>query len=139
MDIKNILGGKLAKTPKKRGPKPGQKHSGQFKKGYDPRRNITGRPKLGYTLADRYRDALNEPVDPEKPDYTIGDAIIDVAINRALSGQLDAVQYIEARGFGKIPERVELHTDDGDDIDFSEWDAEDLKNYEILLKKYHQD
>lgn len=111
----------------------------QFKKGYDPRRWMGGRPKLGHTLAEKYREVFNEALDPENPDFTVGDAIIEIAVKRALKGDLAAIQYIEARGFGKVPDVVELIRDKTDEIDLTKWDADDLKKYEQLLKKYHAD
>jgi hypothetical protein len=136
MDLKNLLGGKPAKAPKKRGPKPGQKHPGQFKKGHDPRRNMYGRPKLGLTLSDMVRDALAEALDG---DYKKRDALIDIAIERAQNGEYHYLSWLFDRGYGKTPEIIELHQDDGDEVDFSKWDADDLKKYEQLLKKYHAD
>jgi len=104
----------------------------------DPRINRKGRPKLGNTLAEKYRDVGNEPVDPENPGYTVMDAAIDRVKEKALKGDLAAIAYMEARGWGKIPEVIELHTDDGDEIDFSQWSTDDLQKYEKLLKKYQE-
>jgi len=47
-----------------------------FKKGYDPNRNMKGRPKLGLTTAERIRDALNEPARGQEG-YTKFDLMVE--------------------------------------------------------------
>ena len=80
------------------------KYPSRFKKG-DPRINRKGRMKKGQSLAEKFRDALAEKVDG---DYTKLDAIIDVVMKAALKGNLPAVEFLLARGWGKLIDRVEL-------------------------------
>jgi hypothetical protein len=75
----------------------------------DPRINLSGRPKLGATLAARYRDALSEAEsDARGGEYTKLDAMIDILIGKAMEGDQRAIEYLNERGFGKVPDRLEL-------------------------------
>jgi hypothetical protein len=77
--------------------------SNSFKKG-DPRINRKGRPKIGRSISDKFRDALEEGL---TGDYTRLDSIIDAVVTKALKGDQAAIEYCLARGFGKMTERVE--------------------------------
>lgn len=75
----------------------------------DPRNNLSGRPKLGRTLAAKYRDALGEAESEARGGkYSKLDAMIDILIEKAMEGDIDAIKYLQERGFGKVPDRLEL-------------------------------
>lgn len=99
--------------------------------------NPKGRPKIGNSLAEKYRDAWSEILDSSN-DYTVGDAIIDKVIEKALKGDMKAIEYLEARGFGKILDRIEFRKPESA-INFDNLTAEELDNYEQLLDKLRGD
>lgn len=76
-----------------------------FKKG-DPKINRKGRPKLGQSIAERFRDALAEPLDKANG-YSKLDSMIDSIVTKALQGNQDAIEYCIARGYGKMIDRLE--------------------------------
>lgn len=92
---------------------PAQTSAG-FVKGYDPRRNLAGRPKVGESLAEKIRDAMAEPV--REDGYTKLDALIDEAMSRAKAGNYVLLQMLWDRGYGKVSERVELAQADKPDL-----------------------
>jgi hypothetical protein len=76
---------------------------GTFVKG-DSRINRKGRAKKGETLAEMFRDALSDKLNG---DYTKLDSLIDKVVDMALKGNQNAIEYVLARGWGKMIERVE--------------------------------
>jgi len=78
-----------------------------FVKG-DSRINRKGRPKIGNTLAERFRDALAVPLS-ETPEgnYTTFDSIVDAIVKKAMKGDLASADWLIARGWGKLIERLE--------------------------------
>lgn len=84
-----------------------QPNAGSFKKN-DPRICKTGRPKLGKTLAAKFRDALSEPLsETEQGAYTMFDSIVDAIVKKALKGDLASADWLIARGYGKLIDRTE--------------------------------
>lgn len=79
------------------------KHQGQFTKG-DARINRKGRPKVGESLAEKFRDAMAERL---TGDYTKLDSLIDKTVDMALKGDQAALEYALARGYGKLIDRSE--------------------------------
>jgi hypothetical protein len=118
-----------------------KKHGGKhFTKGYDPRRNLSGRPKLGTTLAARYRDALMEAESEARGgEYTKLDAMIDVLMEKALDGDQRAIEYLQERGFGKVPDRLELSKESEDEkenpYDYSRLTREEVDCWLYLMRK----
>ena len=74
-----------------------------FTKG-DARINRKGRPKKGESITEKFEDALNEKLNG---DYSNLDSIIDAVMKKALKGDLAAADWIIARGYGKLIERIE--------------------------------
>lgn len=93
--------------------------SGSFKKG-DARINRKGRPKVGESLSEKFRDAMAERL---TGDYTKLDSLIDTTIAKALKGDQVALEYCLARGFGKMVDRVEA-TNVNQNYDFTHLDLE---------------
>lgn len=107
----------------------GTANSGSFKKG-DPRINKKGRPKKGESIAEKFRDAMAERFTEEG--YSKLDSIIDAVIKKALQGNLDAIEFCIARGYGKMIDRIEA-TNTNKNFDFSNLSMEDrLKLHEML-------
>lgn len=79
-------------------------NSGRFVKG-DPRINRNGRPKRGESLGEKFRDALEEKING---DYSKLDAIIDKLADMALEGNQAAIEYMLARGWGKMIDKIEI-------------------------------
>ena len=103
-------------------------NKGTFVKG-DKRINRKGRPKLGNTLADKFRDAFGEV---ESGDYTKLDSAIDKVVTMAQQGNLAALDYALARGWGKLIDRVETNNNNKN-YDFSNLPMQDrLKLLELL-------
>src|SRR5512146_2519184 len=88
------------------GSKKGDGRSGRFKPG-DPRINRKGRPKLGTSLAEQIRDALQEQLN-EETGYNNLHLLIDIAIRRAKAGNTRMLDWLTDHGYGKAPERVEF-------------------------------
>ena len=81
-----------------RGVKPGQRHSGQFKAGHDPRRPTSGQISNGMTLAKLARtdtelayNTLREQLDHKDPNI-----------------RRKAAEYILERGWGRAPASLEI-------------------------------
>ena len=119
--------------------KPKRKHGGKpFAKGNDPRKNLSGRPKLGLTLSAKYRDALLEAESEARGgEYTKLDALIDVLMEKALEGDQRAIEYLQERGFGKVPDRLELSKDESEktQLDLSALTNEELEVFQDLYLK----
>jgi uncharacterized protein YecT (DUF1311 family) len=103
-----------------------------FKKGYDPKRNIKGRPKLGMTTAERIRDAMNEPVKGQDG-YTKFDQMVDLAMSRANHGSYQFWDALMNRAYGKVPDKVEMQTEEKPDL--SKLTDEEIKTLMSLLAK----
>lgn len=78
----------------------------QFTRGFDPRRNLAGRPKKGKSLSEKIRAAMEEPIRDDG--YSKLDALIDEAMSRAKAGNYQMLEALWQRGYGKVPEKVEL-------------------------------
>jgi hypothetical protein len=103
-----------------------------FKKGYDPNRNYNGRPKLGMTVGERIRDAMNEPAKGQEG-YTKFDEMVDMAMSRAKKGSFGFWNALLERAYGKVPDKVEMTSEEKPDL--SLLTNEELELYAALLKK----
>lgn len=103
-----------------------------FKKGYDPNRNIKGRPKVGLTVGERIRDAMNEPAKGLEG-YTKFDEMVDMAMSRAKKGSFGFWESLMARAYGKIPDKIEMTTEEKPDL--SKLTDEEIKMFMALLAK----
>ena len=113
-------------------PKEPKKFGVAFIKGFDPRRNMTGRPKKGASLAERVRAAMDEPV-REDDGYSKMDALIDEALSRAKAGNFQFWDALMARGYGKVPDKIEVNHDEKPDL--SKLTKAELDLYTTLTKK----
>lgn len=102
-----------------------------FKKGFDPRRKV-GRRKQGETLAQRVRDAMSEPLF-EGSDYTKFDGIMDALMEKALDGDVPAIEYLHSRGWGRMANLVEINV--SQKLDLSRLTAEEYETYKVLFFK----
>ena len=94
------------------GLKPGQRHSGQFKKGHDPRRHLEG-PRSGVTkrsfqelvraeterAIDFLRDALNDPDAPYSERYKAAELLLAHGHGKPVDRQV--VATMEGGGAGR--------------------------------------
>lgn len=103
-----------------------------FKKGYDPKRNLTGRPKVGMTAAERIRDAMGEPAKGQEG-YTKFDQMVDLAMSRARRGSWQFWDALMSRAYGKVPDKIEMSNEEKPDL--SRLTNEELATYAALLKK----
>lgn len=103
-----------------------------FKKGYDPKRNMKGRPKLGQTTAERIRDAMNEPANGMEG-YTKFDEMVDMAMARAKKGSWQFWDALMNRAYGKVPDKVEMQTEEKPDL--SKLTDEEIETLMALLAK----
>lgn len=101
------------------------RNSTSFVKG-DPRINRKGRTKVGESLAEKFRDAMTEKLNG---DYSKLDSLIDTVVTKALKGNLQAVEFVLARGWGKMIERIETNNTNKN-YDFTNLSME--KRLEIL-------
>ena len=107
-----------------------EKRKGQFAKG-DKRINRKGRPHKGLTFAEWVRDALESP--DEKSGRRKVDDLIDEAMKRALKGQFQFWDALTARGYGKVPEKVEMTTEQK--VDLSKLTTEEIEMLKKLMEK----
>ena len=105
-----------------------------FVKG-DSRINRKGRPKKGESIAEKFRDALAERLNG---DYSKLDSMIDKVVEKALKGDQQAIEFVIARGWGKMIDRIELTPKPQHDL--SKLSDEELEHLEEIQRKLaHQD
>lgn len=109
---------------------PGKPPSKPFTKG-DPRINRKGRPLKGLTFAEWVRDAMESP--DEKSGRRKVDDLIDEAIRRAMKGNFQFWDALVARGYGKVPEKIELNQDEKPDL--SKLTKEEIETWKLLIAK----
>jgi hypothetical protein len=103
--------------------------NGKFAKG---KKGGPGRPKLGYVLADVFREKLNEP-DNLLPHISKFDRILRTLINNAILGDVPSIQIILNRVYGKEIDVIKL--DKTPDINLADFTDEELILYRKLLDK----
>jgi Family of unknown function (DUF5681) len=110
----------------------------EFKKGVSG--NPHGRPKGSTERALKYQKALNAISKGRgKPiDWTNQDAILEAIMRKAKKGNLACVQYIEACAYGKLPERVEV-TSENVNYNFDNIPLEERKALLKALKNARND
>jgi len=72
-----------------------------FQSGFDPRRNVNGRP-VGKTARNEFAEILNRKID-ESSGRTIGDALAEKIIKMALGGDQQMIKMIWEYMDGKPP------------------------------------
>jgi len=79
-----------------------------LKKGYDPNRNMKGRPK---SIVTELNELLSDRIQDQKSGKYIdkGRAILDVLITKGLRGDIRAIQEILDRLYGKAKQEIDLH------------------------------
>lgn len=87
------------------------KHLKPFKKGYDPRRTLTGAsPNPIVTDIKKYiRERLSEPIS-EESNITKLDAIAQRMLHEAGKGNIKAIELAMAYGYGKPMQQVDVTT-----------------------------
>jgi hypothetical protein len=103
-----------------------------FKKGFDPKRNLKGRPKVGMTVGERIRDAMNEPARGQEG-YTKFDLMVDDAISRAHHGSYQFWDALMARAYGKVPDKIEMQSEEKPDL--SKLTNDEIATLMALLEK----
>lgn len=103
-----------------------------FKKGFDPNRWLKGRRKLGQTMAERIRDAMNEPAKGDEG-YTKFDELVDIALAHARKGSFSYWESLMNRAYGKVPDKIEMANEDKPDL--SLLTKEELDALTVLLEK----
>jgi len=101
-----------------------------FKKN-DPRINRKGRTPLGTTLAEYLRKIIEETDNGKK--QSIADEMMMMAIARAKRGQFQYWDAIMNRAYGKVPDKVEMNTQEKPDL--SKLTKEELETWMQLLQK----
>lgn len=93
--------------------------------------NRKGRPKVGLTLAEMIRDAM-ESTDPKTNRQKV-DELIDVAMARAKRGHWQFWDSLMSRGYGKAPDVIEFKNNEKPDL--SKLSDKELTEWTRLLQK----
>lgn len=101
-----------------------------FKKG-DPRINRKGRPIAGKSFAEYIRAALEETDEGKKKSAI--EEMVDEAIKRAKKGQFQFWEALTNRGYGKVPDKVEMTSQEKPDL--SKLTDEEIETWKRLLEK----
>lgn len=76
-----------------------------FKKGFDPKRNLKGAPPVLIPIKEAFEKVLNE----EKDGMKAIDAVFIALRNKAIKGDIRAIQEIFDRYYGKVKQDVDLN------------------------------
>lgn len=110
------------------GLRPGQKHSGSFKKGYDPRRGTPERVANGRTLAQLARSQTEE--------------MLRILVEQAQNPKNDpnvrmkAAQYVLDRGWGRAASNMEINVNHKDVRTLSTRELEAIAAGEVIDGEY---
>jgi hypothetical protein len=86
-----------------------------FKKGKDERRNENGRPKNDLR---EIKTVIADLLKQQKNNQQLVDGLMTVVVNKALKGDLKAVDMLLSYCYGKPTQRTEITGADGEKIDF---------------------
>jgi hypothetical protein len=98
--------------------------------------NRKGRPKVGLTVAERIRDAMNEKAKGQDG-YTKFDEMVDLAMMRAKNGSWQFWTSLMNRAYGNVPDQIEVKTEKAPDL--SKLTNEEIARLTELLEKARSD
>jgi hypothetical protein len=93
--------------------------------------NRKGRPRVGLTFAELVREVMQEPDHQSKK--TKVEAMVDIAMKLALKGKFQFWDALVARGYGKVPDKIEMTQEQP--FDPSKYTDEELAQLKALLEK----
>jgi len=92
-----------------------KKLENQFKKGFDPKRNLEGRPKGSRSFTTKVKEALEKIADGKE--YTYEEAFIKAILKKAIVDQdTGMMKTVWEQLDGKPLQRTELTGKDGSDL-----------------------
>jgi len=109
---------------------PGKPPSKPFVKG-DPRINRKGRTPKGTTFAEYIRAFMEDDDDGKRK--SIIQEMTEEAVKQAKRGHFQYWDSLTNRGYGKVPDKVEMNTQEKPDL--SKLTTEELETWMQLLQK----
>ena len=93
--------------------------------------NRKGRPRVGLTFAEMVREVMEEQdLKARKAKVRV---MLDIAYARSKKGHFQFWDALVARGYGKVPDKIEMTTEEKPDL--SKLSNEELAEWNRLAKK----